>query len=324
MRIKYFGENKENGTGRVAVIRFTDNEFDLYEYIANYEKAYGDSDREFFNGSIIGIERDENGVWINEAWINVDDFTDFNDLKANYKEAKKEFNSLKKQATEKTETTTKPETTEAETATETNPETATDPETAETEATTEKAWTVTQFPHVVRTFDKNGKMVYESFFETAEKAYDEYVDIIENSKENLPHGEELTVVRYADGRIMCSETIKGTCIYNSMQKSKATEDTADQSETAESDTKQYECENVVQVAHKVADLTNTRLDRQSWKGYCDEVKKDGSSWFDYTAFDSGGNEFDVSIFLGYDQQCRHYFVSVDYEKCPVPDMSGGT
>lgn len=100
-------------------------------------------------------------------------------------------------------------------------------------------------------------------------------------------------------------------------------ETADQGETAESDTKQYECENVVQVAHKVADLTNTRLDRQVWKEYCDEVKKDGSSWFDYTAFDPGGNEFDVSIFLGYDQQSRHYFVSVDYEKCPVPDMSGG-
>ena len=208
MRIKYFGENKENGTGRVAVIRFTDNEYDLYEYIAKYENTYGDSDREFFNGAIIGIERDENGVWINEAWINVDDFTDFNDFKANYKEAKKEFKSLKKQATEKTETTTKPE-------------------------------------------------------------------------------------------------------------------TADQGETAESDTKQYECENVVQVAHKVADLTKTRLDRQVWKEYCDEVKKDGSSWFDYTAFDTGGNEFDVSIFLGYDQQCRHYFVSVDYEKCHVPDMLGG-
>ena len=78
--------------------------------------------------------------------------------------------------------------------------------------------------------------------------------------------------------------------------------------------KQYECANVVQVAHKVADLTNTRLDRQSWKGYCYEVKKDGSSWIDYTAFDSDGNEFDVSIFLGYDQQSRHYFVSVDFEK----------
>lgn len=102
-----------------------------------------------------------------------------------------------------------------------------------------------------------------------------------------------------------------------------TEDTADQGETSESVTKQYECENVVQVAHKVADLTNTLIDRQTWKGYCDEVKRYGSTWIDYTAFDTGGNEFDVSIFLGYDQQCRHYFVSVDYEKCPVPDMSGG-
>ena len=119
--------------------------------------------------------------------------------------------------------------------------------------------------------------------------------------------------------------IKNHCIKPEATESETATDpeTADQGETAESDTKQYECENVVQVAHKVADLTNTRLDRQSWKGYCDEVKKDGSSWFDYTAFDSGGNEFDVSIFLGYDQQCRHYFVSVDYEKCPVPDMSGG-
>ena len=78
--------------------------------------------------------------------------------------------------------------------------------------------------------------------------------------------------------------------------------------------KEYECENVVQVAHKVADLTNTRLDRQTWKEYCYEVKKEGSSWFDYTAFDYKGNEFDVSIFLGYDQQIRHYFVSIDYEK----------
>ena len=41
-------------------------------------------------------------------------------------------------------------------ATETEPETI-DIETAETEETTEKAWTVTQFPHVVRTFDKKWK-----------------------------------------------------------------------------------------------------------------------------------------------------------------------
>ena len=123
MRIKYFGKNKENGTERVAIIRFTDNEFDLYEYIAKYENTYGDPGRDFFKGLIIGIKRDENGVWINDAYIQVDDFTDFNDLKANYKEAKKEFKSLKKRATE----------TELETATETKPETAT-----ETENTTEK------------------------------------------------------------------------------------------------------------------------------------------------------------------------------------------
>ena len=117
MRIKYFGENKENGTGRVAVIRFTDEEFELYEYIAKYEKAYGDDSREFFNGHIIAVERDENGVTINEAYIDVEDFDDYNEFKANYKEAKKEFNSLKKQATE------------------TESETATDQETSETEET---------------------------------------------------------------------------------------------------------------------------------------------------------------------------------------------
>lgn len=99
----------------------------------------------------------------------------------------------------------KPEATESETATE--------PETATAEATVEKVWTVTQFPHVVRTFDKNGKMVYEDFFETAEKAYEEYVDIIENEKKNLPYGKELIVTRFAYGMLMCRETIKGTCIY---------------------------------------------------------------------------------------------------------------
>ena len=140
MRIKYFGENKENGTGRVAVIRFTDNEYDLYEYIAKYENTYGDSDREFFNGAIIGIERDENGVWINEAWINVDDFTDFNDFKANYKEAKKEFKSLKKQATES------------------ELETATDSETAETEETTDPE--VGKFVYDVRIHNAYGWDTY--------------------------------------------------------------------------------------------------------------------------------------------------------------------
>ena len=104
MRIKYFGGNKENGTGRLAVISFNNNEWDLYDFIANYENTYGDETRKF-NGRVFVDERDENGVTINKAYIDVDDFDDFNDFKANYKEAKKEFNSLKKQVTEKTETT---------------------------------------------------------------------------------------------------------------------------------------------------------------------------------------------------------------------------
>lgn len=111
------------------------------------------------------------------------------------------------------------EATEPETATEQAEEQtaeepkAEDPETATAEATVEKVWTVTQFPHVVRTFDKSGKMIYETFFETAEKAYEEYVDIIENEKKNLPYGKELIVTRFAYGMLMCRETIKGTCIY---------------------------------------------------------------------------------------------------------------
>ena len=295
MRIKYFGENKERGLGRVAVIRFTDNEFDLYEYIAKYENTYGDSDREFFNGHIIGIERDENGVWINEAWINVDDFTDFNDLKANYKEAKKEFKSLKKQATE------------------TKPETATDPETTEAEETTDPE--VGKFVYDVRIHNAYGWDTYTVAGDDVESAEYKALKRVEYEcgKEERS---SIDVIRiYKEGT---NDLLKEI-----ITKEIEEPETADQGETAESDTKQYECENVVQVAHKVADLTKTRLDRQVWKEYCDDVKKDGSSWFDYTAFDPGGNEFDVSIFLGYDQQSRHYFVSVDYEKCPVPDMSGG-
>ena len=85
-------------------------------------------------------------------------------------------------------------------------------------------------------------------------------------------------------------------------------------------TKQYECENVVQVAHKVAELTNTYLDCQTWNKYCEKVKKDGSNWFDYRAFDSHNNKSDVSIFLGYDKESQHYFVFADYGKRLVSDF----
>ena len=81
----------------------------------------------------------------------------------------------------------------------------------------------------------------------------------------------------------------------------------------------YECENAIQVAHKVAELTNSPIDYMSWKYCCEELKKDGSRWFDYTAFDykafdSSGNKFDVVIFLGYDSHSRHYFLSLDPEE----------
>ena len=62
--------------------------------------------------------------------------------------------------------------------------------------------TITDFRHAVRTFDENGNMVYEAHFETAEKAYAEYVDIIENLKEYGVPGRYVTVVRYRDNRVM--------------------------------------------------------------------------------------------------------------------------
>ena len=106
MRIKYFGVNRENGTKRVAVISFTDNEWDLYDFIANYENTYGDETRKF-NGRVFVDERDENGGTINKAYIDVDDFDDFIAFKANYKEAKKKFKSLKKHSSETEDATEK-------------------------------------------------------------------------------------------------------------------------------------------------------------------------------------------------------------------------
>lgn len=106
MRIKYFGANEET-PHRVAWIQFNENEWDCYEYIANYEKTYGDTFRDF--GCVEDYDFDERkNLKIYEAYIPVENFEDFNDFKNNYKEAKKEFNALKKgkkQATEEPETT---------------------------------------------------------------------------------------------------------------------------------------------------------------------------------------------------------------------------
>lgn len=64
--------------------------------------------------------------------------------------------------------------------------------------------------NVVRTYNLSGKFMYEEHFPTPEKAYEGYVDIIENMKRNLPKGFGVTVVRFRDGIAMTSETVIGT------------------------------------------------------------------------------------------------------------------
>ena len=82
--------------------------------------------------------------------------------------------------------------------------------------------------------------------------------------------------------------------------------------------KQYICNNVTQVAYKVAELTNTKVEKDIWKNYCYTVKKEKSTDFiDYTAFDDNDIEYDVSIMLGYDTLTKSYVVGVDYEDMPV-------
>ena len=51
--------------------------------------------------------------------------------------------------------------------------------------------------------------MWEGKFETAEKAYAEYVDTIENLKRTLPKGYGVTVVRFNGERVMTQETIIG-------------------------------------------------------------------------------------------------------------------
>lgn len=65
--------------------------------------------------------------------------------------------------------------------------------------------------------------------------------------------------------------------------------------------KQYEVSNIPQVAHKVAELTSTRLNREYFKDICNSIKKSNSAsdTVDYTMFDKNDNEIDISVFLGY-------------------------
>ena len=64
--------------------------------------------------------------------------------------------------------------------------------------------------HAVRTYNLSGKFMSESHFETAEKAYEEYCDIIDNAKKTLPKGYGVTVVRFKDEKVMSMETVEGT------------------------------------------------------------------------------------------------------------------
>lgn len=63
--------------------------------------------------------------------------------------------------------------------------------------------------HTVRTFNLSGKFMYERNFTTAEDAYSEYKDIIDNSQKNLPSGYGIIVVRYRDNKEMTRETVIG-------------------------------------------------------------------------------------------------------------------
>lgn len=64
--------------------------------------------------------------------------------------------------------------------------------------------------HAVRTYNVNGEFIYESHFETAEKAYEEYCDIIDNLKRTLPAGHVIHVARFRNERMMTHEQIIGT------------------------------------------------------------------------------------------------------------------
>ena len=64
--------------------------------------------------------------------------------------------------------------------------------------------------HVVRTYNLSGKFIREAHFETAEKAYEDYRNTIENLKKELPKGYGVNVVRFKNEKVMAMETVIGT------------------------------------------------------------------------------------------------------------------
>ena len=63
--------------------------------------------------------------------------------------------------------------------------------------------------HAVKTFNKEGKLVYENFHKTVETAYEEYVKNIAIAKKYCRKGEEITIARFNDGQVMTFETVVG-------------------------------------------------------------------------------------------------------------------
>lgn len=64
--------------------------------------------------------------------------------------------------------------------------------------------------NAVRTFNLSGKFIHEETFETAEKAYEFYLDTIDNLKRTLPKGFGVNVVRFRNEKVMTMETVIGT------------------------------------------------------------------------------------------------------------------
>lgn len=64
--------------------------------------------------------------------------------------------------------------------------------------------------NTVKTYNLSGKFMYESHHCTADEAYKEYCNIIENLKQELPKGFGATVVRERFGKVQSMVTVLGT------------------------------------------------------------------------------------------------------------------
>lgn len=62
--------------------------------------------------------------------------------------------------------------------------------------------------HIVRTYDINGKVLYEDCFHTADRAYEEFTSIIKLLNRKLEKDEAVVVTRYNDGYLMNMEVIE--------------------------------------------------------------------------------------------------------------------